>query len=804
MGDNQFYQGKMEPLRHGRGDEINFLSFFHSSPDLLFVFDPEGLILEANNTVKEKLDYSIEELIGKSIFHLHPVELRNDAENFLREILSGERSYCPLPFVSKSGKLLYVETKISKGTWNGNEVIYSISKDVTERLRAEEAARDIEERYKILFNNINDVIFVHEFSGGLTGRFLEVNDIACERLGYTREELLEMSPRDIDAPEGYALVPEMMTKLERDKHIVWEGVHMTKNGKRIPVEISNHLFVLEGKPVILATVRDITERKRAEELLRRSEGKYRKIFENVQDIFYQSDINGKIVEISPSIERYSGYKPEELIGMQIENVYQNPADRGELLNILSRKGEIEDYILKLKTKDQREVYVSANVHILTGPDGNPIGVEGSLRDVSERILSEEKLKASEQLLRKQNEEYAALNEELKKSNEQILLINSQFKIAKEKAEESDRLKSAFLANMSHEIRTPMNGIMGFSSMLADSSLQNDVRDAYVKIVNSSCDQLLHIVNDIIDISKIEAGQIDLSQTSFELKELFDEVISLYSPSAKEKGINLILEAFPEILSGRQKMLSDRTKLRQVLENLLSNAVKFTHSGKIVVRCGLKDDYLKVDVEDTGIGIKADLQSVVFERFRQVETSYTKKYGGTGLGLSITKAYIEKMGGKIWVRSELGIGSTFSFILPYRFSSTFEQEPREVPKKSQLSGDMTVLIVEDEEINWLYLHEILKKSVKTLNAVTGAQAIEYVKRHPEIQIVLMDIKLPDINGLELTKIIKQINNKITVIAQTAFALSGDREKALEAGCSDYITKPVRREDLLNLISLYSGK
>ena len=216
MGDNQFYQGNMESLRSREADEMNFLSFFHSSPDLLFVFDPEGLIIEVNKTVTEKLDYSLEELTGKSIFHLHPAEMRDDAEKFLHEILSGKRNYCPLPLISKSGELLYVETKISKGSWNGSEAIFSISKDVTEKRKAEEAAREIEERYRILFNNINDVVFVHEFSEGLPGRFLEVNDIASVRLGYTREELLTMSPKDIDAPEGYALVPAMMAKLERE------------------------------------------------------------------------------------------------------------------------------------------------------------------------------------------------------------------------------------------------------------------------------------------------------------------------------------------------------------------------------------------------------------------------------------------------------------------------------------------------------------------------------------------------------------------------------------------------------------
>jgi PAS domain S-box-containing protein len=917
---------------------MNFLSFFHSSPDLLFVFDTEGSIILANNTSSEKLGYSQEELHGKSIFFLHHPSQRDEAKKILNEILAGLKSYCPLPLLPKSGELISVETKIFKGKWDGKDAIFSISIDVSERRHAEEVARKIQERYRILFDNINDVVFVHEFSDDmLPGKFLESNDMASQRLGYTREELLTMTPKDIDAPEGYALVPEMMKKLKAEKHIVWEGMHVTKKGLKIPVEISNHLFEMEGKQVILATVRDITERKRSQELLKRSEEKYRKIFENVQDIFYQADIDGHILEISPSIERYSGYKPEELIGMKIEDVYLNPSDRLELIELLSIKGEIEDYIIKLKTKDEREVFVSANIHLLSGPDGKPVGVEGSLRDVTERLLSEEKLKASEKLLRKQNEEFAVLNEELKRRNQQILKINKelqqasdifmnirtglhiyhlenlnddstlrmiavnpaaerltgiaareligktlyenfpglrlkgieaeyanvartkiskqfedliysdnrvvegafsfnafplpddcvgisfeniteqfkaretiiesnrQLKIAKEKAEESDRLKSAFLANMSHEIRTPMNGIMGFAMMLSDPFLSKDTRESYINFINSSCEQLLHILNDIIDISKIEAGQIELCETTFDLKEIFNEIYSFYSNIADEKGIVLDIHPLPPDLYSNSYIISDRTKIRQVFDNLFSNALKFTHSGKIVLRTRLENRFLIFEIEDTGIGIQPELQKVVFERFRQVEDSFSKKYGGTGLGLSITKAFVEKMGGKIWVNSEFGRGSTFFVRLPYKPARNENKKVAEPEVKSQpMLRELTILVVEDEDINWFYLYEILKGKAKVLRAETGSKAIEFINLHPEIEIVLMDIKLPDINGLEVTRIIKTINSKVKVIAQTAFALLGDREKAIEAGCSDYIPKPVNVEDLLNLVAFYSSK
>jgi PAS domain S-box-containing protein len=788
-------------------DFKNLILFFDSSPDLLFVYDPKGFIIEVNTTACIKLHYKKEEIIGKSRYFLYLPERHHDAEMCLEENLSGARSFCPLPLLSGTGEFVYVETTFSKGTWNGSEVIFSVSKDVTDK-------------------------------------------------------------------------------------------------------------------------------RNTEELLRRSEEKYRKIFENIQDIFYQSDLAGRITEISPSIERYSGYKPEELIGVKIEDVYLNPGDRSELLKILTAKGEIEDYIINLRTKDDRMVHVSANIHLMYDSEGKPSGVEGSLRDVSERIAAQEKLKESEQLLRKQNEEYSILNEKLKMRNEEILRINKELQqasdifmnirtglhiyhledtdddttlrmilvnpaaerltgisakavigktldenfpglrakgipsdyanvvrtkiskqfedilygdnrviegafsfnafplpdncvgvsfenvteqvrakvaiiesnkeliSAKERAEESDRLKSAFLANMSHEIRTPMNGIMGFSIMLSDPSLPKDTRDSYINIVNSSCEQLLHIVNDIIDISKIEAGQIDLSDTSFDLIKLIDEVIAFYTPSAMEKGVEIVTEPWPEILIENHFLTADRIKIRQVLDNLFSNAVKFTHQGRITLRCLAKDGYLIVEIEDTGIGIDKELQSAVFERFRQVETSFSKKYGGTGLGLSISKAYIEKMGGDISVTSELGKGSVFSFRIPFKTGKSPKKREKEELSKPEIRKDLTVLIVEDEEINWLYLNEILKRSVKTINAVTGKHALALIKKHPEIDIVLMDIKLPDINGLELTKMIRSTNSKIRIIAQTAFALAGDKEKAYEAGCTGYLTKPIKKDELLKAIAANS--
>ncbi len=769
--------------------EKNLFAFFQASPDILIILDNDYNILDLNNTAIAALQYKAEELLGKPLADLCSSENIEELKKSSDEILAGSRVSCPLKLQRESGELLSAEAVFAKVVLDGTECLIAFCRDKSEQLMAEEAASKKEEQYKILFNNLSDAAFVHEFTNdNLPGKFIEVNDIACRRLGYTREELLEMTPRDIDAPEGWALVPEMMEKLKANKHAVWEGIHVTKDRRKIPVEINNHLFEMGGKQVILSTVRDITQSKASEEMLRRSEEKYRKIFENVQDTFYQADTNGIITEISPSIEKYSGYRPDELIGMKIESVYRDPEERDALLKILSEKGEVEDYIVHLYNKKGRLVYASANVHLLFAPDGKAVGIEGALRDVTERFLAEERLRESEKLLRKQNEEYVLLNEELN--------------IAREKAVESDRLKSAFLANMSHEIRTPMNGIVGFSQMLGDPGLPKEDREAYIRIVNSSCEQLLHIINDIIDISKIEAGQIDLSESQFSLRELLDEVYSFFMPSATAASLRLILDPVQEIIA--EMIVSDRTKIRQVLDNLVNNAIKYTAFGEVSIKCWLSDEMLKFEVKDTGIGILPEMHDAIFKRFTQLDAPYIKNKSGTGLGLSISKAYVEKMGGSIGFTSVPGMGSTFWFTLPYKpFFGKNKSEATD-GKGIKTKKSLTVLIIEDEEINWLYLSEILKKHAKIIHAANGEVALDHIKNNHEIDLVLMDIKLPDIDGFELTRMIKSINSNIPVIAQTAYALSGDREKALKAGCDEYLAKPVNRDDLLNMISVFSGQ
>jgi len=345
----------------------------------------------------------------------------------------------------------------------------------------------------------------------------------------------------------------------------------------------------------------------------------------------------------------------------------------------------------------------------------------------------------------------------------------------------------------------MNGIIGFSSILADNSLGKEDKESYVKIVNSSCQQLLHIINDIIDISKIEAGQIDIEESPFIFRDLLDEVLAFFSPMADASGIVLKREPVPEQVA--EIIKSDRTKIRQVLDNLYSNALKFTPSGSITLKCSLENDFLIFRVSDTGVGIEPEVHEVIFERFRQADTNFSRTHEGTGLGLSISKAYVEKMGGAIGVDSEKGKGASFWFSVPYKPARILTPVNDSPMKNSGKDRIFTVLVVEDEEINWMYTYEVLKDRINVIRAKTGSEALEIIKGDITIDLVLMDIKLPDINGLELTKMFRKLKNDLPVIALTAYALSGDREKAINAGCSEYLSKPVKREDLLDVVLAY---
>ena len=400
-------------------------------------------------------------------------------------------------------------------------------------------------------------------------------------------------------------------------------------------------------------------------------------------------------------------------------------------------------------------------------------------------------------LTRQNEEYVALNEEYKTLNEDLF-------VAKEKAEESDVLKSSFLANMSHEIRTPMNGILGFAGLLKEPDLSGELRNNYIRIIEKSGERMLNIINDIVDISKIESGLMEIFHSATNINEQIEYLMSFFKPEAERKGMQMICS---NPLSVNDALfLTDREKLYAILTNLVKNAIKYTEKG--IIEFGylpLKDQeeaFLHFYVKDSGIGIARDRQDAIFERFIQADFGNTRAYQGAGLGLSISKAYVEMLGGKIWVESELGKGSAFYFTIPLIKEinlNGIDEQINSVQNRYKGSKGLKILIGEDDATSDILISIVLRDiSREILHASSGFDIVEICKNNPDINLIMMDIQLIGLNGFDATMKIREFNKNVIIIAQTAFALTGDREKAIAAGCNDYIAKPIDAKALITLI------
>ena len=371
----------------------------------------------------------------------------------------------------------------------------------------------------------------------------------------------------------------------------------------------------------------------------------------------------------------------------------------------------------------------------------------------------------------------------------------------EKAKQSDRLKSAFLANMSHEIRTPLNAILGFASLLVEGEGdQQDVR-RFSEIIFKGGNRLLMLINNILDISKIESGNMSLSVTECNPSQLIDEVMVLFQVKAHEKGISLVKKVDPA--EDGLEFLSDSVKINQILANLLSNAIKFTSIGSIEIGFTRKNGYFEFAVSDTGSGIPEEDQPLIFSRFYQVEHTSVDKGQGSGLGLSLSKALVELLQGSISFESVAGQGSVFRFAIPpINRKGSHPELVNELKQVSlhKISEMLNLLLVEDEEDSIEYMSLLLKSlRVSFLLARNGAEAVEMVKSNPGINIVFMDIRLPVMNGYEAIGRIRSFRPDLRIIALTAFALESDRRKAFETGCDDFVSKPVSRADLLKVLS-----
>ncbi|MBC7722026.1 MAG: PAS domain S-box protein, partial [Pedobacter sp.] len=529
-----------------------------------------------------------------------------------------------------------------------------------------------------------------------------------------------------------------------------------------------------GAKVFTGFMMDITERKNAEDILRTNEEKYRSIIANMKLGLMEVDNDSNIIYTNNSFCDMSGYSLKELLGNKATTLFtsaQNVAlldEKKEKRN----KGIADAYQIDIIDKNKNIKWWL----ISSAPSYSDIGVQIGSIGIYLDITEQKKL--------------------------ELELIE-----ARVQAEQLAKTKEVFLANMSHEIRTPMNAIIGMSNQLGKTSLEPQQK-FYLDTVHSAADNLLVIINDILDLSKIEAGKLSLENVGFEPKTLLSKAIQVLAYRAEEKGLELINSHFDDGIS--DILIGDHYRLNQVLLNLISNALKFTEKGTIdLVFKLIKNDNtsqtIQVEVSDTGIGMEQSFVKQLFDKFSQEYKSISRRYGGTGLGMSICKQLIELMGGSITAKSKKGEGTTISFIIKFKKGTK-----KDLPKKETIQVSETfltgkkILVVDDNDMNRLVASIILQNyGAEIIEAINGEQAIEKVTQQ-KCDVVLMDIHMPGINGFDATRIIRKINNNIPIIALTANAIKGESEKCIESGMNDYIPKPFKEEELLKTIAKWLGK
>lgn len=631
--------------------------------------------------------------------------------------------------------------------------------NITKTRRLQKALKESDIRFKSILNNSNAVIYIKD----LSGRYLLINEKFEKILHSGNMEIIGKSDYDI-FPEEYAkeIVKNDSDVIDRRKTIIVEEVIPADNEILTFLSSKFPIFGDENNIYAICCIStDITDRKKAEEELN-------KIFTLSADLICIVTFKGEILKVNPAFERALGFKQEEFMEKTLFD-FIHPDDMERTVNIVKEKLKHNESTISLENrymcKDGSYKWFSWISQPLYDKD-----IAFSIaRDItSNKFYEKELIKA------------------------------------KEKAEESDRLKSAFLANMSHEIRTPMNGILGFSKMLEENLLV-EKRKQYINYVHSSVNQLLSIINDIIDFSKIEAGQLGININEFDLNNLIEDLYAQFESERVAQGkSNLVLSFSKRLDDSDCHIRGDVVRIKQVLSNLLSNAIKFTHEGKVEFGCELvNNEKVKIFVKDTGVGISKSKRNIVFEKFRQEDESFTRQYGGTGLGLAISKGLIELMGGEIGVKSDKNKGSLFYFTIPYIRSEQISKEVPVIDSDEEYNwSDKTILIVEDDLMGCEYLKEIMEPTnVKILLVENGLEAINIVKSNKAINLVLMDLRIPKMDGYTATTEIKKLYPELPVIAQTANALPEDRIRAEKAGCDDFITKPIKRQEFLLTVNRY---
>jgi PAS domain S-box-containing protein len=561
--------------------------------------------------------------------------------------------------------------------------------------------------------------------------------------------------------------------------VSWLGVPLKHEGKTIGVfavqSYSEEVVYTKSDAELLEFASEqiamAIDRRRHQDRLKSNQDRQRRVFESSPDPMIVVDPSALILDFNSAFVEAFNVDPELVYGQKIFRFIHRKQWRSSIREFYEtwEKGYLKNLEYHVVRPDGLTFDAEVSTGAIYNRNGNPESMVLILKNISERKEAERKLLE-----------------------------------AKHKAEESDRLKTAFLSNMSHEIRTPMNAIVGFSDLLSDEQLSPEERRDFIAQINQGADDLMRLIDDIIDIAKIEAGQVNVHISECFIKELFKELHLMYIQNIKRSGKeNVSIRLDWDWPLNELAIYTDPFRLKQILINLLSNAVKFTEKGEIVLGIREHEEGVYFYVKDSGIGIREEKQKLIFDRFMQGHETKTKIYGGTGLGLAISKNLTEILGGSIGVNSRTGEGATFWFILPRNEVPLKHEAALRAPIKNLKSwDDKKILIAEDDHSNYYFLFESLKDTgVKIIWSKDGEETLDLFREHGDLDAVLMDINMPVINGYECTRLIKKERPALPVIAQTAYAMSGEREVSRQAGCDDYLAKPIKVSDLLDTLSRY---
>lgn len=718
-----------------------------------------GTIYYANPSLANILGFeSVEELLTHNVNEFY---VNIDERKYVLNSIKNSNEYVQKEMLlkRKDGKEIWVRDNGRATFSNDGNLLYfdGVIQNTTEQKEALEALKKSEENLRITLRTIPDLLFKIDRNGVYTDFLSEHND--SNNTPPTRiigSSLNDFFPNDVSKKIRDAILRCLETReLQTIEYPI------LTNGK---LQFFESRMVAADMDQVFCLARDITDRKKAEEKI----NMLAQTITNVRECISITNSENKIIYVNPAFLKAYGYSEDEIIGKHINILRSSSMPKTLTREIVDAtlNGGWQGEIYNVR-KDGHVFPISLSTAVVRDELGEPFAFVGVVNDITERKIFEQELIS-----------------------------------AKERAEESDRLKTAFLANMSHEIRSPMNAILGFIRILRDEEKLSDTGRQYIEIINSSGAQLISVIEDIIDTSKIQANQLRLSFHEFDINALLVDLYTIYSAQIKTKSNhNTIL--LPPTLANQSPFLinTDDIRIRQIITNLLSNAIKFTPKGVIEFGYSMVIDdespLIQFFVKDTGIGLDPDKRTLIFERFRQADDSYTRKYGGSGLGLAISKGLVELLGGKIWVDSEVGKGSTFYFTLPVanilssKTEKTNEANNDAINKVGGLDwSNKTILIVEDLIDIQYFLEKILQKTkAKLIFADTLKRGREILKNPSKIDLVLLDIRLPDGDGYDLSKEISKLNPRIPIIAQTAYAMQGEKEKSLQFGCDDFISKPI---------------